>query len=52
MPAMSCRTSVVMPKRSMAGFNSRLIWSEVRVTGASMCARPAMATFLKSIAIP
>ncbi|VXC19434.1 hypothetical protein LUTEI9C_80309 [Luteimonas sp. 9C] len=49
MPAMSLSTSVLMPRRSMVGFSLALMSSLVTRFGASTWARPAMATFLKSM---
>src|SRR5690606_13505183 len=52
MPATSWSTSVLMPRRSRVGLSRALISSLDRRRGASMWARPAMATCWKSMGWP
>src|SRR5688572_25643082 len=50
MPAMSCSTSVLMPRRSIVGCRRALISAELRRLGASTCARPAIETCWNNMA--
>src|SRR5690606_9034679 len=49
MPATSPSTSILIPRRSRVGFSRSLIAAEDRRRGASIWARPAMATCWKSM---
>src|SRR5207342_2073648 len=49
-PATSCSTLVLMPRRSIVGLSRAWISSEVNRRGASMWARPAMATCWNNMA--
>ena len=51
MPAMSPSTSVLIPRRSMVGLSWALISAELNACGASIWARPAMATCSNSMGL-